>query len=104
MEPESTCELCEREIELTKHHLIPRKTHKKSYVKKRFTKEECEHNILWVCRDCHSQIHATLTESELAKEYYTKELLLEEPSIKKFVIWVRKHKPKSHIKVRRSRN
>lgn len=103
MDNDSICELCEREIELTKHHLIPRTTHKKAYVTKHFSKDECNQNVLWVCRDCHNQIHASISEPELAKHYYTKELLLEEPSIKKFVEWVRKRKPSHHIKVKRGR-
>ena len=40
-------------------------------------------------RICHRQIHAVLTETELARQYATVEALLEHPELKIFVSWVR---------------
>ena len=40
-------------------------------------------------RICHRQIHAVLTETELARQYATVETLLEHPELKIFVSWVR---------------
>ena len=43
------CEICEREVPLTYHHLIPRETHDK--VKKRgWHPEEMLNSVAWLCR------------------------------------------------------
>lgn len=47
---------------------------------------------------CHNEIHATLTETELARDYATIEALLAHPRIAGFVEWVRKRPPKFHSK------
>jgi hypothetical protein len=45
----SECEICEREVPLTYHHLIPRETHDK--VKKRgWHPEEMLNSVAWLCR------------------------------------------------------
>lgn len=75
------CPLCERPIpEALKdaHHLIPKS--------KGGSQTEFLHRI------CHRQIHALLTETELAKQYSTVEALLAHPEIASFVAWV-KRKP-----------
>lgn len=40
-------------------------------------------------RICHRQIHAVLTESELARQYATVDALLEHPELKVFLAWVK---------------
>ena len=37
---------------------------------------------------CHREIHATLTERELARHYYSVEVLLTHPRLAKFAAWV----------------
>jgi len=82
------CELCEREMETTSHHLIPVSNHKNKWFKKNFTKEEM--NVrLDLCGDCHPAIHKFISEKELGKKYNTKEKLLEHPKVSKFVNWVK---------------
>ncbi|KAA9005980.1 HNH endonuclease family protein [Histidinibacterium aquaticum] len=48
---------------------------------------------------CHSEIHATLTEAELARSYDTPEKLREHPRLAKFVGWIRKRPPGFRSKV-----
>ena len=75
------CPLCERPIPETlkdAHHLVPKS--------RGGTQTEFLHRI------CHRQIHALLTESELAKQYNTVEALLAHPGIADFIDWV-KRKP-----------
>lgn len=43
------CEICEREIPLTYHHLIPRAVHAK-VLKKRWHPEEMLNSVAWLCR------------------------------------------------------
>jgi hypothetical protein len=42
---------------------------------------------------CHNEIHATLTETELAREYNTVEALRTHPRLAKFILWVAKRPP-----------
>ena len=81
------CELCGNECKLTVHHLIPQaqSRHKNKYLK------TDEGNFLWICTECHSQIHALFSNYELKTIYNTKEALLSEPRMHKFVEWRRKH-------------
>ena len=81
------CEICGLECDVTKHHLVPQSQsrHKNEYLK------TDEGNFLWVCTECHSQIHALFSNQELKTLYNTKELLLAEPRFRKFVEWRIKH-------------
>lgn len=84
---QTKCEICGLECDVTKHHLVPQSQsrHKNKYLK------TDEGNFLWVCTECHSQIHALFTNYELKTLYNTKEALLDEPRMRKFVEWRRKH-------------
>ncbi|UWQ49533.1 HNH endonuclease [Leisingera caerulea] len=42
---------------------------------------------------CHREIHAALTEAELAREYSTPEALKTHPRLAKFIAWVQKRPP-----------
>ncbi len=42
---------------------------------------------------CHKEIHATLSETELARDYSTPEALRAHPRLARFVDWVRKRPP-----------
>ncbi|RVT82154.1 HNH endonuclease [Rhodobacteraceae bacterium CCMM004] len=45
---------------------------------------------------CHSEIHRTLSETELARSYATPEALRGHPTLARFVAWVRKRPPTFH--------
>ena len=69
------CAMCERDMPLTKHHLIPRETHKG--LKKKGAGAEQLGCAIMICRPCHSAIHRTLTNKELASKYNSLEKLME---------------------------
>lgn len=48
---------------------------------------------------CHKEIHATLTEAELARDFATPETLRAHPRLAKFIVWVRKRPPAFMSKV-----
>jgi hypothetical protein len=78
------CPLCMRPIPKSQrdaHHLIPK------------SKGGSETVILH--RLCHRQIHALLTENQLARNYSTIEALRDHPAINKFIEWI-SNKP-THI-------
>ncbi len=79
------CPLCEREIPTSQrdaHHLIP--------------KSKGGRETHFLHRICHRQIHALLTEKELALHYNNVEKLLTHPEITNFVAWI-KTKPNDLI-------
>ncbi|MCQ4311862.1 hypothetical protein NAV33_08135 [Pseudomonas stutzeri] len=86
-QPEA-CELCRRQAPLTRHHLIPKALHGKTYVRKRFPRDERITATLWVCRACHNQIHRLFTEKELALVYNSREALLADSRLCAFVDWL----------------
>ncbi len=47
---------------------------------------------------CHNEIHATLTETELARDFNTVEALRAHPRLAKFIAWVSKRPPGFHSK------
>ena len=78
-EPEAViCALCGRPVPASQrdeHHLVP--------------KSEGGKLTVTLHRICHRQIHALLTESELAASYASPEALLSHPELARFVRWVR---------------
>jgi len=87
-----TCELCERERTTTFHHLVPKKSHKRSRVTKLHTKEYMNAIGVDLCKSCHKTVHKFFTHMELALEYYTLDLLKGNEKLMKFVIWLKKQK------------
>lgn len=116
------CELCERKMKLTKHHLIPKYTHSK--LKKRLlhaltVSPNSEKSIellnhfddyptsgasrtksinlflsrtCTVCRPCHSHLHKLHDEYDLALNYNTVDKLLDDDNMRKFCIWSNKQR------------
>ena len=83
------CELCGRAgLALTRHHLIPKTRHANERAKREFTREE-RHQVILLCRPCHRQIHALLTEKELERDFHTLAQLAAHPGISRFVDWIR---------------
>jgi hypothetical protein len=90
---EFLCQLCMRPIPKSQrdaHHLIP--------------KSRGGVDTVILHRLCHRQVHATLTESQLARNYSTIEALKGHPEIAKFIEWI-SDKP-THIRaaIKRSRD
>lgn len=101
---EPACELCQRTgLKLTRHHLIPRKRHRRRSAQVRFDREEMHTRIAMLCRPCHATVHATLSEQELEAAYNTLETLAAHPDIVKFVGWVKKQPIDRKVAVKRPR-
>ncbi|KAK3059451.1 hypothetical protein LTS18_010845 [Coniosporium uncinatum] len=82
------CELCLRDwIPLTYHHLIPRAVHAKA-LKRGWHTEDVLNSVAWLCRACHSFVHGVAGNEELAREWYTVDLLAERDDVQKWVRWV----------------
>ena len=79
------CPLCTRpipaDVPQSLHHLIPKLKGGKG------GPTVLLHHI------CHKEIHATLTEAELARDYATIDALRAHPRLAKFAAWVAKRPP-----------
>jgi hypothetical protein len=84
--PATPCPLCGRPLvpgpSVDEHHLVPRSRRGRD----KFP----------VHRICHTKIHATLTEKQLAKDHHTWEALRAHPEIAAFIAWLQK-KPAEFI-------
>ncbi|MBB95761.1 MAG: HNH endonuclease [Rhodobacteraceae bacterium] len=85
------CPLCGRpippEARQSLHHLVPKLKGGKGGP------------VVLLHHICHLEIHATLTEAELATQYDTVEKLRAHPRLAKFIAWVAKRPPGFHSKV-----
>ena len=98
------CELCERSVdEVTRHHLIPRTRHANKRNKKLFDRQEVKHRTAWLCRPCHKQIHALISEKEMERDFNTLEALKAHPEIRRFLEWIRDKPPGLKVTVRSRR-
>lgn len=90
MEDYPDCPLCGRPIppdaKQSVHHLIPKLKGGKG------GPTVLLHQI------CHNEIHASLTEAELAQAYHTPQTLRTHPRLAKFIAWVAKKPPAFHSK------
>lgn len=82
------CPLCLRpipaEAKQSKHHLTPK------------LKGGAHGPTILIHQICHNEIHATLTEAELAREFNTPEALRAHPRLGAFFSWVAKKPPTFH--------
>lgn len=98
------CALCQRQTPaLTRHHLIPRSLHQRSWVRRSFTREE-RHETCWLCRPCHKQVHAILSEAQIAREFRSLDALAAQPQIAIFLEWIRRQPAGTDVRVRKSRD
>jgi 5-methylcytosine-specific restriction endonuclease McrA len=87
----TTCALCEKDRELTFHHLIPVTLHDNKWFKKNFSREQMDSGV-YLCRPCHNQVHNFWDEKTLGKEFNTLEKLLATEQIQKFIVFAKKQK------------
>lgn len=83
------CALCGQRRVLTFHHLIPRKLHRRTFYKKKYSKEFLNQGIL-ICQLCHKGIHKYYDEMTLAKSLSTLEALQADEALKRHIAWVAK--------------
>ncbi|MCR8549319.1 HNH endonuclease [Salipiger sp. P9] len=88
--PDPVCPLCRRPIppdaKQSLHHLVPKLKGGKGGP------------VALLHQICHNEIHATFTESELAREYNSIEALRAHPRLRRFLDWVSKRPPGFHAR------
>ncbi|MCI3923916.1 HNH endonuclease [Paenibacillus sp. TRM 82003] len=86
------CELCGREdVETTVHHLTPKE------------KGGTFLPTALLCRPCHSMLHATFPNEELASRLSTIDALRAEERLQPYLRWIRKQPSGTLPKVKKSR-
>lgn len=81
------CALCEREVALTAHHLIPRKLHRRPRFKRLYSRSELRATVL-ICGACHRGLHRLFDEMHLGQYLNSLRALLAEPSVQRHCRWV----------------
>lgn len=89
--PAGACQLCERTMPLTDHHLFPRQIQKK-YLKRGLMQGDDRTRVLRCCRQCHNTIHKLFDHDELATSLNNREALLQDERIQKWVTYAQKQK------------
>ncbi|MDQ3292688.1 MAG: HNH endonuclease [Bacteroidota bacterium] len=87
------CQLCNREVDVvTRHHLLP--------------KEEGGRysETVDLCQPCHSTIHRTFTNRELAREFTSVQALQQAEPLKKYLDWIKNKKNITRITNRRGKH
>ena len=83
-----SCELCERETRVTRHHLRPRSEHAGLLRRGEFTRDELS-AVARLCRPCHNAVHTFIPDNrELAESYYSVPLLLRHEQVFAHARWL----------------
>lgn len=89
--PDPICPLCDRpippDVPQSVHHLIPKLKGGKGG------------EVVLMHHICHREVHATLSEAELARQFNTPEALRAHPRLAKFAAWVARRPPGFATKV-----
>jgi hypothetical protein len=88
----AACELCMREAErYTVHHLVPRSRGGRFGPKAK------------LCPTCHRQLHALFSETTLAKELHSIDLIRANSQMSEYLRWARRQKSPTTFRVRRAK-
>ena len=85
------CPLCGRAVDLTFHHLIPKKVQGRNFFQKTYSKDELKEGID-ICRLCHDGLHNLYDEMKLGKELQTLAAIQVDEILAKHFKWVSKQK------------
>ena len=95
------CQLCGRLVsEITRHHLIPKTRHNNKRTRREFDRKDVRTRTIGVCRPCHKNIHAVLSNKELERQCNTLQDLKAHPDINKFSRWVANKPAEAHVRVK----
>ena len=91
---EGTCQLCGRRVgesNLTRHHLLPRSLARRMRRRKmarRELKRRDPARTIALCKPCHRNVDASVSNGDLGRGYDTLEALSAHPGVRRFTGWV----------------
>ncbi|MFN3243780.1 MAG: hypothetical protein ACE37K_19895 [Planctomycetota bacterium] len=85
------CELCSAERELTFHHLIPKKVHRRTFFRRTYDRDHLQQGV-HLCRLCHRAVHRFYDEMTLARRFASLAALRASPELQRHAQWARKQK------------
>jgi len=86
-----SCELCLQKRNLSFHHLIPRKLHRRKGFRKKYDQEMLDKG-LYLCNLCHKGLHKLYDELTLANNFGNKEAIVADQAMAKHIAWSVKQK------------
>ena len=88
----SICELCNRQVDaVTRHHLLPKQEGG------RYSE------TVDLCQPCHSTIHRTFTNRELARGFTSVQALQQAEPLQKYLTWIKNKSNITRISNRRGK-
>ena len=85
------CAMCGQRRDLTFHHLIPRKLHRRKRFQKNVDRETLNQGIM-VCRICHRGLHKTYDEMTLGTQFNTLDAILADDALARHAAWSARQK------------
>jgi len=85
------CQLCNQVRDLTFHHLIPRKLHRRRRFQKHFSRDELNTGIR-ICRLCHRGLHRTYDEMTLATKFNCVASIRADEALSRHILWSSRQK------------
>ena len=89
------CELCDRPVgrdNLTRHHLLPRaqarRMRRRKMARRELKRRDPDRTVV-LCSPCHRNVHTSLSNGDLGKDYDSLEALSAHPDVRRFTDWVR---------------
>jgi hypothetical protein len=94
------CQMCERSMPLTFHHLFPKKIHRRLQERtykghsesKGIPKEDLRTSGIMICRPCHSALHRNYDHDHLAKQLSSLEAILDDKKMKDWISFAAKQR------------
>jgi len=87
---EGGCEMCQRDMPLTRHHLIPRYMHSKTPYSS--MSDAVLQRCINICRPCHSALHRFEDERILAERFSTLAEILADERFQKWIAYISKRR------------
>lgn len=96
----NACQMCQRSMPLTFHHLFPKKIHKRIQERtykghsesKGIPKDELRTCGIMICRPCHSALHRTFDHEHLAKHLNSLGAILADERMQSWISYAAKQK------------
>lgn len=85
------CPICDKILEMTKHHLYPKSIQGSKWFRNHCSTDD-KIKYLFLCRNCHNALHKLFTEKELGREYNSIDKIMAMEKMINYKKWAMKQK------------